>query len=212
MNKLSKRLESLAYFVEKDDSIVDVGCDHGYLSIYLVKNHLCKNIIASDINTSALQSAKDNIKKNHLDIKTVLSDGLNSVPLKGINTLIISGMGTSTILHILKKDKLDFITKIILQSNNEHAKLRKTLNTMGFYLQEERVVLDKNKWYVSMLFVRSKKKNKEREILYGYLNNLEYNQFMLLKLKNIVKKIPFFSIRAKSKAYCDYRMFKKALK
>ena len=41
MSKLSKRLESLALLVDKKDSIVDVGCDHGLLSIYLVENKLC---------------------------------------------------------------------------------------------------------------------------------------------------------------------------
>lgn len=213
MNKLSKRLNSLVYFVEKEDSIVDVGCDHGYLSIFLKKNNLCKHIMASDINQNALQSAKENIKKSKLKIDTVLSDGLENIPLKGINALLISGMGTSTILHILEaKEKIKNIKKIILQSNNEHAKLRKSLNDLGYYLKEERVVLDKGKWYVSMLFVQSNKKNKEREILYGYLNNPEYNQVVLEQFKKIQKKIPFTSIKAKITAYRDYKKYKKALK
>ena len=111
MNKLSNRLNAIAQFVDKKDSVVDVGCDHGYLSIYLKEVIKVKKIIASDINQNALNSAINNIKKSNLDIETVLSDGIKDVNLKGINTLVISGMGTSTILHILSdKDKLNSIS------------------------------------------------------------------------------------------------------
>ena len=53
MNRLSKRLRSLISFVSNEDSLVDVGCDHGYLSIYLKENNLCKSVICSDINNNA---------------------------------------------------------------------------------------------------------------------------------------------------------------
>ena len=134
MNKLSNRLKAIAKFVEKKDSVVDVGCDHGYLSIYLKKVINVKKIIASDINQNALNSAINNIKKSNLDIETVLSDGIKDVNLKGINTLVISGMGTSTILHILSdSDKLKNINKLLLQSNNDHEDLRKNLNLFNIY-------------------------------------------------------------------------------
>ena len=42
MTNISKRLKSIVSFVDKDDSVVDVGCDHGLLSIYLVENK-CNN-------------------------------------------------------------------------------------------------------------------------------------------------------------------------
>ena len=63
MSKLSKRLESLALLVDKKDQLVDVGCDHGLLSIYLVQNNLCKKVIASDVNQNALNSAIKNIRE-----------------------------------------------------------------------------------------------------------------------------------------------------
>ena len=212
MNNLSKRLQSIAYFIEKEDKVVDVGCDHGYLSIYLKENQLCENVIATDINLNALQSAKENIKKKKLVIETIQSDGLQNVPLEKCNTLVISGMGTNTILQILEKDKLKNIKKIILQSNNEHSYLRKSLNHLGYYLEEERILYEKGKWYITMLFICSTKKNKNREILYGYFNNPEYNQVMLENLRKIVKRIPLTSIKAKLNAYQKYRQFKKAIK
>lgn len=212
MSKLSKRLESLALLVDKKDSIVDVGCDHGLLSIYLVENKLCKKVIASDVNQNALNSAIKNISLRKLDIETVLSDGIDSVNLKGINTLIISGMGTGTILHILKDDsKLTKINKLILQSNNDHSLLRKELNRKGYFLEKEVVLKDKGKWYVTMLFVKSDNRNTDKEIEYGFLNNSEYNEYLLNYYKKILKKIPLLSFKAKYNTYKIYRKLKKTI-
>ncbi len=213
MSKLSPRLFALTGYVEKGDSIVDVGCDHGLLSIYLYENKLCKNIIASDINEKALQNAIENISKRQLNIKTVLSDGICNVELEGINTLIISGMGTGTILHILEdRNRLTHINKLIIQSNNDHQLLRNELNKKGYYLQSETVTNDKNKWYVTCLFIKSSKKNSKKEIKYGYLNNLEYVKYLYDFNKKIYKKIPINNLLKKIEYIKLLKVLKKAIK
>ena len=172
MNKISKRLLSIADFISKKDELVDVGCDHGLLSIYLIENKLCKRVIASDINQNALNNAINNIKKKNLNIETILSDGIDNIDLTNINTLIISGMGTSTILHILKNNnQLKNINKIIIQSNNEHEILRKEMNNKNYYLKEEKILKNNDKWYITMCYIKSNKQNTKNEIEYGYLNN-----------------------------------------
>ena len=212
MNKLSNRLKAIVKFVDKKDSIVDVGCDHGYLSIYLVENKLVKKVIASDINQNALNSAINNIKKSNLDIETVLSDGIKEVNLKGVNTLVISGMGTSTILHILSdSDKLKNINKLLLQSNNDHEDLRRNLNKIGYYLEDESYTFDKGKWYVTCKFVKLYDNNSEDVIKYGLLNNKEYNEYLLKYEGNIIKRIPWKSFRAKIKAILKYKKLKKTI-
>lgn len=198
---ISKRLKSIADFVDKEDALVDVGCDHGLLGIYLVQKKLCKKVIASDINKNALQSAIDNIKKNNLDIETVLSDGLDIVDMSNINTLVISGMGTSTIFHILNSNKIKNVKKIILQSNNYHELLRSGMNKIDYYLEQEKIVLDKGKWYVTMLFTKSSKKNTKKEIEYGYLNNLDYIDYLINHEKAIIKKISFFCFKVRFRHY-----------
>ena len=212
MNKLSNRLKAIAQFVDKKDSVVDVGCDHGYLSIYLKEVIKVKKIIASDINQNALNSAINNIKKSNLDIETVLSDGIKDVNLKGINTLVISGMGTSTILHILSlKDKLSNINKLLLQSNNDHEDLRRNLNELGYYLEDETYTFDKGKWYVTCKFVKSDKKNDIDVIKYGLLNNTQYNNYLLECEKNIINRIPWKSFKAKIKAILKYNKLKRTI-
>jgi len=189
---LSDRLLSITQFLEFNDKVVDVGCDHGLLSIYIKMNNIVSKIIASDINANALNNAKQNIKKYNLDISTILSDGLNNINTNDLNTLIISGMGTITIKHILSnnKEKLEHINKIIIQSNTEHEELRKFMNSINYYLEDEIYIYDKNKWYITSKFIKDNRKNTDTEIKYGYLNNKEYNDYLIMKINSILSHIP----------------------
>ncbi|MGM9834234.1 MAG: class I SAM-dependent methyltransferase [Bacilli bacterium] len=193
MNKISKRLSSIISFVNKDDRVADVGCDHGLLSIYLYKNKLCKSVIASDINKNALSNAINNIELENASIKTYLSDGIKNIPDNLFDTLVISGMGTSTILHILEDDKrLDNIKKLILQSNNEHSVLRSVLNKKGFYLSDENVIYEGKKYYITMKFEHCSNTNTKKEIKYGLLkeDKKEYYQYLIKTNEDILRKIP----------------------
>ena len=212
MTRISNRLKAIVKFVDIKDKVVDVGCDHGLLSIYLYENKLVSKVIASDINKNALSSAINNIKKRNLDIETVLSDGINNVDMKGINTLVISGMGTGTILHILEDDsKLKKVNKLIIQSNNDHEILRRKMNEKGYYLENEEYTYDKGKWYVTCKFVKSDNKNIESQIKYGFLSNSEYNDYLVLQENKIVKRIPWSSFKAKFKAKSKLKELKKAI-
>ena len=91
---LSKRLEAVATLVDIGTNVIDVGCDHAYLDIYLTLNNENK-CIATDINENALNMAKSNIKKYKLSkkIKTILTDGL-----QGIDPTIFKFPVTNTVL------------------------------------------------------------------------------------------------------------------
>ena len=212
MSKLSLRLKAIVKFVEKKDKLVDVGCDHGLLSIYLIENELVSKVIASDINQNALNSAINNIQKRSLDIETVLSDGIKDINMKGINTLVISGMGTSTILHILEdSNKLKNVKKLIIQSNNDHELLRSGLNNRGYYLEDEEYTFDKGKWYITCKFIKLDKTNTVEEVKYGYLSNDSYNNYIIEHEREILKKIPWSSVRSKFKAFKRINGLKKAI-
>lgn len=212
MTKISNRLKAIASFLSLEDCLVDVGCDHGLLSIYLVENHLVQRVVASDINPNALSSAIANISSRNMSIETVLSDGIESVNLDGIQTLVISGMGTGTILHILRDEKkLKKIKKIVIQSNNDYELLRKSMNQKGYYLEEESYTFDKKKWYVTCKFVKRNQVNTSQEVKYGFLDNLAYNQFLLEQEYKIFKRIPITSISVKFQSFLRIKKLKKAI-
>lgn len=213
MNSL--RLKTIASFVDTEDRVVDIGCDHAYLPIYLVKNKLCKTIIASDINENALNSAKKNIQKEKLDstIPTILSDGLLNINQKKVDTLVISGMGTSTILHILNKADKKYIKKIILQSNNDLYELRKKVCGFGYYLTDEKIIYEKGHYYAIGMYTLEKRKLNLRKLYFGLYdeNNKEYYQSLNEEYKKINKKIGWNHISNKIKILFKMHLLKKYL-
>lgn len=186
MNKLSKRLEVVASFIKDNSKIIDIGCDHGLLSIYLAKKYKKINIIASDVNENALSSAINNIKKEKMQsrIKTRLGSGLDVVSPEEIDTVVIAGMGSNTIVGILKysKEKLKNVNNIIIQSNTDLYFLRKNITNIGYYIEDEVLVEDKNIIYTVIKFTKGKKKYNYKQLYLGPIL-LEKNE-TLFKKKN----------------------------
>ncbi len=196
---LSDRLLSLTKFINKKDLVADIGCDHGLLSIYLVKNKLCKKVIATDINPKALNNAINNIKNNNLvkEIETKLGKGLEPIKDENINTVIISGMGTNTIIHMF--ENVDKKYKVITQSNNDYYNLRKYFVNKDYKIKAESIVLDNDKYYINIVFIPGIKKYSKKELLYGSFlindkKNINYFISILNKNKSIYKKIPYKNI------------------
>ena len=214
--KLSKRLKSLAALVSSDDIVADIGCDHAYLDIYLVQNNIVPLTLACDINEKALSNGIKNIKKYGLEdkITTRLSDGIELLN-EDINTLIISGMGTSTIIKILSNKNIDQINKLIIESNNNHFLLRKYLTNHGFYISHESTIYDNGKYYINIVFLRGNKKYSSKELKYGPLlikGNKDYYEYLYNKNKQIYENIPRYKIIEKIKLLKDIKYFKRLKK
>lgn len=190
---LSLRLQTIASFLSKEDKVADIGADHGYLGIYAVQNHLVESIILTDIKASALASAKKNIARFKLDIPLQVTAGLKDIDTTKLNTLVISGMGTNTILNILSdKNKLRPINKLILQSNNNLEELRRGLTALGYQLLDEITVNDNGFWYVVCCFKKSNEASlDEKTYKYGLLkkDKIPYYEFLLLNDQNILEEI-----------------------
>lgn len=192
---ISKRLKSLVKYVDELDNIIDIGCDHALLDIYLIKNKYTDKIIVSDIHEGALNAGIDNIKKSKLlsKIDARLGNGLEVLNDKDIiNTVLISGMGTSTIIKILDNDRINQIYKLIIQSNNDHDVLRQKVIDLGYYVECEEFFQDNNKNYINIVFKKGNKQVTKTEIKYGpfLIKNKEYLEFELAKIDRIHKLIP----------------------
>ena len=76
MIKLSKRLEEISKLINEEDNVLDIGCDHALLDIYLSKKY-DKEYYASDLKEIRLKNAKENIKKYQTDkVKLLEGNGL----------------------------------------------------------------------------------------------------------------------------------------
>lgn len=151
---LSKRLQMLADMVTPGNRLVDVGCDHGFLSIYLVQQGICPSALAMDVRTGPLAAAKEHIAQNDLQekITTRISDGLCAYQDGEADTVVIAGMGGRLMAKILS-DSIDKVVKfreLILQPQSELAEFRRFLRAEGFCIVAEDAVLEDGKYYFAM--------------------------------------------------------------
>lgn len=194
INMQSKRIKAILSLLDDKDNIIDIGCDHAYVAI-LMAYHGSKKILATDIHKGALEIAKDNIKNEGLEniIQTKLTDGLVGIDTKEYNTLVIAGMGTTTIISILSlKEKLKSIKKIIIQSNNDLDVLRKYMESINYKINKEIVVYEKGHYYTIIEYICGKDALKPYEYLYGKYNkdNKEYYEYINKKLDYLLDKVP----------------------
>lgn len=208
---LSKRLLALANLVEDNSNIIDVGCDHALLDIYLTKNRNV-NCIASDISLECIKGANNNILKEGLEgkIKTYCCDGIPDVDLSNIDAVIIAGMGTNNILKIL--DKKD-VKRCIIQTNKNIYELRKYMMLNNYIIENELIIYDKGKYYNIIDFRKGNKKYNEFELHFGPFllkdDNKEYKKYLVKKYtkikndkKSIFEKIKLQIFINKIKKYC----------
>ena len=185
------RIEAIYSFIDLKDRVVDVGCDQAKLGILLAKRN--QKSIASDISPKVIERASLDIRKLGLDnlIDLRVSNGLQNIKEKEADTLVLSGMGTHTILEILNNTKLRF-NKIITISNNYHDILRDKMNELNYKVDKELIIKENNKYYNLILFTKGIKKNTKKELLRG-LNQVdselykEYLNHLLNKYKTIKK-------------------------
>ena len=198
--RISKRLKAITNFIDENDRIIDIGCDHALFDIYLKEEYPDINIIATDISEGAIKQAKKNILKYNLEdeIDVRLGNGLEVVDKEEFDTIVISGMGYYTITDILNNiDKLANVKKIILQSNTDIVKLRKSIIKLGYKIDDEMLVEDKDIVYTIIKFVPGEEKYNYKQIYFGprlmekkdELFN-EYYSKKLLKYENLLLQLP----------------------
>ena len=204
--KLSKRLETITSYINNDDRVLDVGCDHGYLDIYLALNKKNSLIIASDISKEVIKKTKENIKRYNVadKIKVYCTNGTENI-FDDYNTIVVAGMGSYTILNILKSSKK--VNKLIICSNNNWDDIRKNISLIGYQLIEERLIYESKKLYSIMLFKKGKNKLSKKEIMIGKYNfkNQKLYDIYLKETMRTYKKIPISNIKRK------YNFFKRIL-
>ena len=178
---LSKRLSIIYSFIDEGSSVVDVGCDHGYLLIELAKNNKSTNLLGVENKLGPFSTLNKNIKLNKLDgkINTSLSDGISNVD-SSFDTLVIAGMGSDNIVGIIErnKDKLSLFNTIIIDSHTE----------------TEKIIKDNKIVYEIIKFVKGKANYSDLEFKYGPIilnnkNDEEFKEIYKERVQYLTKKL-----------------------
>lgn len=189
--KLDNRLKEIVIILGKNEIVVDVGCDHGYVANYLIEEDLAKLVYATDISKPSLEKNIEfsKLRGNENKVISILGNGLFPVKDKNFDAVIMAGMGGELIMKIID-DAFDFIQKktLILQPMTARVELRKYLGEKGFKIEKESIIRDGNKFYEIIRAVPGEKI--ESTSFYYFGNNLveecnetliEYVEFLLEK-------------------------------
>ncbi|MBR5140436.1 MAG: SAM-dependent methyltransferase [Clostridia bacterium] len=150
---LDTRLDCAAKFVRQGARFADIGTDHAYLPIFLLKSGKISYAVCSDINEGPLNSARENARDAGIfeSIEFTLADGADALCGKGLTDIAICGMGGELIAGIVEKAEL-FKNKdiqLILQPMSKFAHLRRALAVGGFEIRGEAYSSSQGKLYVT---------------------------------------------------------------
>jgi len=142
---LSPRLLVCAGLVAPGDRVADIGCDHGYLGIYLLQSGIANHVIAADVVPGPLNAARRNAEKFGFADKMefYLSDGVQAIN-RDFDTLVCAGMGADTMVHILECAPWlqDSRYRLILQCQSRRPELRKYLSDHSYTIITETLAQD----------------------------------------------------------------------
>ena len=206
---MNLRLNSLAAMVDEGVRIADIGTDHAYLPIELIKSGKISYAIASDIAKGPLDNAKKDVQEaglaDQIDIR--LGAGLSTVSERDqIDTVIIAGMGGKLITQILDdawQNKLQFKT-LVLEPNVGEYGVRKWLTEHSYEIKAEQIVAEAGHTYELIKGVKSQTKSNlsTAELYFGpfllrekndifkqkWLGQLKYHQSLLTNLNKAKNK------------------------
>lgn len=170
---LGPRLSLCAGLLRRGQPMADVGTDHGYLPIWLIKTGATPRAIACDINPGPLAAACKHAEMYGVELQLVLSDGLSALSPEDAEDIVIAGMGGELILHIISSAPwLKYTDKhIVLQPMSAVDKLRTGLWELGFNVQKELAAVENGKVY-SAFSVRYQGDMGEMDDIYPYMGRL----------------------------------------
>ena len=201
---INNRLLAIANLINDNPiSVIDVGSDHAYLSIYLIQNQICQKVINVEVNQQPLLNGLNNVKKANLEsyIDFKLNNGLLNLDLnQKTDYVTISGMGASSIIDIISNNTHQKPSYYVVQANNDVNKLRQFLKENNYEIDNELVVEDNGIYYEVLKFHQSDKTNilNDVDIFIGPINKNSRNDNLfnyLLNKKNHISKMNLDKIK-----------------
>ena len=148
---LGPRLLSALPDLTPGGTLADVGTDHAYLPIEVVRRGISARAVACDVNRGPLARAEANIRAAGLSdrISLLLTDGLRGVERFCPDDVLVFGMGGELIVRILAAAPWlrSAGVGLILQPMSRAECLRRWLLDEGFEIRAERLSLEDGQYY-----------------------------------------------------------------
>lgn len=152
---LSMRLERVAAHMPVGARLADIGSDHGYLPVALMRRGLIAAAVAGEVALTPFLAAQRTVRDNGLEQQITVrrANGLEAIePQDAITAISVCGMGGETIRDILEngKARLSGQERLILQPNGGEQPLRYWLMENGYRIVSEEL-LSENSFYYEII-------------------------------------------------------------
>ncbi len=150
---IGNRLEAVIALLSECESkglFADIGSDHAFLAIEVIKRGIASQAIAADINEMPLLKGKENAERLGMDIEFILSDGLDAFDERDISSCAVCGMGGELIAKIILRSTAARGALLVLQPMSAQEELRKSLWDNGFDILKEIFTIESGKAYTVM--------------------------------------------------------------
>ena len=205
--KLSLRLTAAAELCRKNSFIADVGTDHAYLPIYLAQKGIIRGGVVSDIHKGPIEKARANIAAHGLSdmLTPIHCDGLEGLEGFAPEDIFILGMGGELIARIITD--APFLkrkgTRLILQPMTHPEILRRSLNSQGFKIIEEKLIKEEKIYQLlSAEYVAESEEYSAVELMFGKINIAEGSP-LLAELLAHTERVILDRVAGKKKADAD---------
>lgn len=205
---LSRRLKALTEMVSPGKTVVDVGCDHGFVSIYLVQNGISPKVLAMDVRKGPLSRAQEHIAEYGLEeyIQTRLSDGLCEYRAGEARSLVCAGMGGRLMMKILtdSREKARMLDELILQPQSELPAFRRFLKEEGYLTLDENILCEEGKYYF-LFKVAFRKEDSLQEECYEEEAELyeKYGKLLLQRRHPVLREYLEFMLETQRQIACN---------
>ena len=142
--RLTPRQKAITELLGKNETVADIGCDHGILSVYLVQSGAARHVIATDISAASLHKARQLAQKEKTEMEFLVCDGFSGLA-DTPSAAVIAGMGGDVIARIIAHSLAK--TKLVLQPMKDSAVLFRALQENEFFIEKEIIVRENNRFY-----------------------------------------------------------------
>lgn len=180
MFELDTRLFAAAELLGTGNTLADIGSDHAFLPIDMLKNQRIAHAIITDINDMPLKNSMDHVNQyrmqNYCEFRK--GSGLEIIKDGDADLISICGMGGDLIATIIKNgiDTAKSAEKLVLQPMTNHALLRKNITEMGFRIIDEKMIRDRHLFYQIFSVQKGDEKQYKNEIDFEFSPLLRYNK------------------------------------
>ncbi len=150
----SERLEMLASLAVESRVLADVGCDHGFFALEMLRRGICSRAIAMEVARGPLEAARRHLVKAGLGerVEFRLSDGLEALRTGEADLLCLAGIGGDLMGRILEMypARTRSFGRLLCQPQSHLPAFRLFALCNGLRIEQEAMVWEGGKPYTAL--------------------------------------------------------------